>query len=177
MNFINLADLTTKPSEPVKVMIDETLLIPTEWRALTRKLLRGWKVEITLIDLNDLKINGRAIWIRGASCEIQMDSGSFFERSLEASFKTFLHEIAHIKHTLAQSRDHVIKIFIKMIPDGELQEVLNAEERDLDKFFEHEYVANKQRDLWIEEAEKVVGKDASWEEKARYLCNDRSKRS
>jgi hypothetical protein len=54
-----------------------------------------------------------------------------------------------------------------MIPDDELTEIIGKGTDD--PKFPTEYVANKQRDLWLQEAEEAVGKDAPWEEKARYL--------
>ena len=162
-------------NEPVKGPVPSDHLIPDEWKRVVKALLPKWKVEINIIDAPGLNVNGRAWWLRGNSAEIQMDYSSFLDRSLEEGFGTFLHEIAHVKLTVGQSSRHVHQTFLKMIPDDELAEVLK--DRSDDPTFPSEYIANKQRDLWLEAAEAIVGKDADWREKAKVLINGEALRN
>lgn len=175
---VDLSRLNVKPSGPVKGIIPEEFLIPDEWWALTKALLPGRKVTISIvsgpyaIDDDGTPLNGRVGWTRGNEFAIEMMLDSFIKRSLEESFKTFLHECAHLKWTTAQSSEHVGKVLMDLVDHEVVAELVTRDGVTI--VDARELIANYQRDLWLKQAEEIVGKDADWTEKARALCNGRT---
>ena len=117
-------------------------------------------------------LNGRAGWIKGNEFEIQMTLESFIKRPLEGSFRIFLHECGHVKHTTGQSSEHIGEVLMKLVDHETVAELVTREDATL--IDARELIANHQRDIWLRQAEDIVGKNADWREKVRVLSNGRT---